>query len=176
MTDFRWYVGRTEPRREHHAAGSLIAHRIHVYLPEAPCRHLAGRKMRQCLQPLLPGYLLLRLLIGQEPWDRIRNTPGMIASHPVLTTAGHFAPIPHKAVEIIRDMEQRINAPIVEESWQIGQNVHVSTGPLDEYYAELPGIILSLVDLANKGRIKVATTMLGRLTSLDVPAAQVRAA
>ncbi len=176
MTDFRWYVGRTEPRREHHAAGSLVAHRIQVYFPEIPSRKLAGRKMRLCLEPLMPGYLFLRLLTGQEPWVRIRNTPGMISSCPVLTAAGRFASIPAKAVEIIRGVEERLNAPITTKPWEIGQKVQISTGPLDDYYAELPGIIESLANLDRKGRITVTAWMLGRLTSLDVPVTQVCAA
>lgn len=176
---WRWYVARTERAREHTAAAQLIGRRIKVYLPSCPVVRFTRHRRRVVLVPILPGYLFLHLPDDDQQWGRIRNTVGILSGDPILRVNGLYAPIPDRAVEIIHEVEtQLVQAakPKPKPNYRLGQHVIVRTGPTDEYYAELRATIVDISRLDNKGKLLVAGDLLGRLTTIEVAAAQIRAA
>lgn len=170
----RWYVLLTEPQREKTAAAGLIAHRVDVYLPELPHRKLCGRKMRTTLMPMMPGYLLARLVPDLEPWHRIRATPGIRAGHPALMCDGRYATIPDAAVQVIQAKEARLCERPCERpgALKIGDKIEAIAGP----FAWLHGKIDDLSRLDSHGRVKAAFMIFGQLTKVEMNVSEIRAA
>lgn len=173
MMKRRWLILLTEPRREHIAAASLIAHRVDVYLPEYPRRPFARKSTRERLEPMFPGYLLAHLPAGKEPWKRIRITPGICCSHPALRVGDHLATLPDVAIQIIRAKEAKLCKWVTERpgAYRVGQEIEIVDGPFAWFAAKIE----ELASLGTKGRITASVSMFGRVCSVDLDAAQIRA-
>jgi transcriptional antiterminator RfaH len=169
-----WHIGRTEAHREHIAAAGLIARHVRVYLPEIPCHRRCGRRSRNVLEPLFPGYLFLNL----HPWDSwtlIRSVNGMLVHRPYLGN-GVPAIISPAIVDAIKSHEQELIQGPKPSPFRVGQAVEVA---LEDHFgrlSELHAIIESLAKLDRQGRIKVGTAFLGQIVSMEVDASKVRLA
>lgn len=73
----QWYVVYTKPRQEAVAQENLERQSYEVYLPLiAQPRRQRGR-WRQCIEPLFPRYLFVRLSLGCDDIGPIRYTTGV---------------------------------------------------------------------------------------------------
>lgn len=173
-TQKRWYVLLTEPRRERLAAAGLIARRVDVYLPEFPVRRRHGRKMRQILVPLLPGYLLAPFDPANIPMSRIHATLGLRASGPLMKVDGRYTIVPQHAIAIVQAKEARLCKTVSERpgAFHEGDPIEVTDGP----FAWFRGAIEDISKLDTQGRIGAAISLFGRLVSIELEASQIRAA
>jgi transcription antitermination factor NusG len=174
VRDPGWYVLLAHPREERRAASRLIAHGLKVYLPELPVRRLAGRKMQERNEPMLPTYLFLRQS-PQTPWWRVRVTPGIrfgMGGHCALMSGDRYAVVPAVAMEIIFAKESRLCARPDErpEAPAIGKIAEV----IDGSFAWLRGVIEGIDRLDSHGRIDLALEILGRLVTVDLEVSQIR--
>lgn len=174
---WNWYVARTEPRKEHTAAFNLIERNIQIYLPEIPGRRLFGRKFREVPTAMLPGYLFLHLISGSEPWGIIRSINGILTADPVLRDDAGPRPIPEMALEIVRKAEHEQNEGRQSKvaKFQLGQSVTVS-GAEEAFWQSFKAVVSDISKLDHKGRVSVSSNWFGRLVTLDVPVAQIKAA
>ena len=182
-TYFRWYVGRTEPRREHLAAAGLTRHRIKSYFPEFFTSRRCGHRRRNVLEPMLPGYVFLYLPWLREPWEIIRGINGILAHRPFLSADGHPKAIADQVVKAVRDVEALYRRWDEEEQLQfagrqfrIGQSVEVEFTDHFGTVSSFRAIVENIAKLDRQGRIRVTAEWLGGLTSMDVPATKIKAA
>jgi transcriptional antiterminator NusG len=120
-------------------------------------------KRRHVQRRIFPGYVLVRMLMSDESWYVVRNTPGVTS---FVGSGNKPVPLQEKEVRgILKQMKQE--APKVKVEYELGETVRVVDGPFAEF--------LGRVDEINgeKGKLKVLVTMFGRETPLELDLLQV---
>ncbi len=114
-------------------------------------RHSVQRKT-------FPGYVLVRMLMDDDTWYALRNTPGVTGFVNV-----NNKPVPLGETEvqtIIKGMTTV--APPVKLSFQAGDAVRIIDGP----FADFRGVIDEVNN--EKGKIKVLVSFFGRETPVEL--------
>lgn len=107
---------------------------------------------------VFPGYVLVRMLMDEDTWYQLRNTPGVTGF-----VSQDNKPLPllgDIATTMMEEMEQE--APKVTVSFQMGDRVRIIEGPFADFTGE--------VDEVNneKGKIKVLVSFFGRETPVEL--------
>jgi transcriptional antiterminator NusG len=113
---------------------------------------------------MFPGYVLVEMIMTDETWYVVRNTPGVTG----FVGAGN-KPIPLKieeATEILRYMGVEEAKPKV--NFEVGEWVQIISGPFKNVNASVQEIYL------DKGKVKVLANMFGRETSVELDFGQVQ--
>ena len=114
------------------------------------------RKLVQ--RKVFPGYVLVRMIMDEDTWYQLRNTPGVTGF-----VSQDNKPLPllgNIATTMMEEMEQE--APKVIVSFQMGDKVRIVEGPFADFTGE--------VDEVNpeKGKIKVLVSFFGRETPVEL--------
>lgn len=107
---------------------------------------------------VFPGYVLVRMVMDEDTWYQLRNTPGVTGF-----VSQDNKPLPllgNIATTMMEEMEQE--APKVTVSFQMGDRVRIVEGPFADFTGE--------VDEVNqeKGKIKVLVSFFGRETPVEL--------
>ena len=107
---------------------------------------------------VFPGYILVNMVVDEDSWYVVRNTPGVTG----FVGMGN-KPTPLSPDEVSRIME-RLDAdePRVKISFQLGEQVRITGGP----FAEFNGIVEEIY--ADKGKAKVMVSFFNRETPVEV--------
>ncbi|MBU0981171.1 transcription termination/antitermination protein NusG [Patescibacteria group bacterium] len=114
---------------------------------------------------LFPGYVLVDMIVDDESWYVVRNTPnvtGFVGSGTI--------PVPVSAEEygIIERHMGEDNQPKFKISLDVGDLVMVLDGPFAGYEG-----VIKVID-QEKGKVKVNITMFGRETAVELDFDQVK--
>jgi transcriptional antiterminator NusG len=124
-----------------------------------------GRKV-EGERKLFPGYVLVKMELTDEAYHLIKNTPKVTG---FLGSDNKPMPLPDaEAQQLIRQMQEGIErGPVSSVTFEIGEQVRVSDGP----FASFNGTVEE-VDQA-RSRLKVAVSIFGRATPVELEFAQV---
>lgn len=170
--DARWYVVHTYSGHENKVSANL-KQRIEtmklqgkIFDIVVPTRNIVtvkhGKKEEQ-KEKIFPGYILVRMILGDESWLAVRTTQGVTA----FVGAGNKpTPISDKEVQtILKFMQQE--APKYKASFSVGEAVKIVDGP----FADFLGSIDSIDE--EKGKLKVLVSIFGRETPVELDFLQV---
>lgn len=167
-TGRHWYVIHTYSGYEH-AVRQALLQRIDsmnmqdkifdVVVPEEEQIILKKGKPKTEKKRLFPGYVLVDMVVDDDSWFVVRNTPnvtGFVGSGTI--------PVPVSIEEfgIIERYLKKDNQPKFKISFEKGDLVMVLTGP----FAGYEGLIHSIDE--EKGKVKVMATIFGRETSVEL--------
>lgn len=107
---------------------------------------------------VFPGYVLVRMLMDEDTWYQLRNTPGVTG----------FVSQDNKPLPLLGDIATTIKEEVEQESpkvnitFQMGDRVRIVEGPFADFTGE--------VDEVNqeKGKIKVLVSFFGRETPVEL--------
>jgi transcription termination/antitermination protein NusG len=112
-----------------------------------------------------PGYVLVKMELNDETWHLVRNTAKVTG---FLGAGGRPMPIPDAEAErIVRQMQEGIEHPRPLVSFLPGDQVRVSDGP----FSSFSGVVEEVDE--GKGRLKVAVSIFGRATPVELEYSQV---
>ncbi len=171
---WEWYVIRVISGTEENVRQSLMQRReafglenyiLDVFVPthDAVSVRSGGKKVTR-KKNIFPGYILVQMIVTNESWYIVRNTPNVTG----FLGAG-TVPVPVSGAEL--DQLKGILTEKSEEyktDMQVGDYVTVKDGPFE--WSE--GKIIELN--ASKGLVKIMINLLGRDTPVEIEFASVK--
>jgi transcriptional antiterminator NusG len=115
-----------------------------------------------------PGYVLIRMEMTDESWHLVKNTAKMAG---FLGDGGRPTPVKDAEVErILRQVQEGIERPKPAVTFEIGEQVRVCDGPFNSFNG-----LVEEVD-EERARLKVAVSIFGRATPVELEYSQVEKA
>ncbi len=112
---------------------------------------------------IFPGYILVRMVMSNESWFVVRNTPGVTS---FVGSANSPVPLQEKEVRAIQK-QMKQEAPKIRVEFQVGESVRVVDGPFTDFHGKVDEIN------PEKGKLKVLVNMFGRETPVELDLLQV---
>lgn len=120
-------------------------------------------KRRTVERRVFPGYLLVQMIMSEDSWYVVRNTPGVTG----FVGMGNVpTPLrPEEVAQILRRMEAE--APKVKVTFKPGQKVRIVDGPFNDFVGTVAEIDM------DRTKVRVMVNFFGRDTPVELDFLQV---
>ena len=123
-------------------------------------------KRRTIERRVFPGYILVQMLMDEDSWYVVRNTPGVTG---FVGMGNEPTPLrPEEVAQIMRRMEAE--APKLKVTFKPGQKVRIVDGPFNEFIGTVGDIDME------KAKVRVLVSFFGRETPVELDFLQVEKA
>jgi transcription termination/antitermination protein NusG len=129
-----------------------------VVVPTEEEIEIKDGKRRTVKKNVFPGYILVQMILTEDSWYVVRNTPGVTGFVGMGTEPTPLRP--DEVASILNRMEAE--APKVKFDFQIGEKVRIGTGP----FADFIGTV-SEID-QEKAKVRVMVSFFGRETPVEL--------
>lgn len=171
--DAPWYVIHTYAGYEDSVAKSLRqrAHSLNmddkifeVLVPTEKQIRIRGGKRKIVEERIFPGYVLVQMIVTEESWYIVRNTPNVTGFVGTETTPIHLSEAEVKSLKKRMGKDE----PDYDIDLAPGDAVKVTDGPFKNFDGKI-----EVVD-REKGKIKVLVNMFSRETPVELDFLQVK--
>jgi transcriptional antiterminator NusG len=176
MADAKWYIVHAYSNFERKVAESIKAdaaargltdHFEEVLVPTEDVVEVRRGRKTTSTRTFFPGYVLVKMRMSDEAYHLVKNTPKVTgflgADHGKKPT-----PVSETEVKrIIGQIEDGVDRPLPDITFEIGEKVKVMDGPFQSFEG-----LVEEVD-PDKARVKVAVSIFGRATPVELEYAQV---
>ncbi|MGE7675188.1 transcription termination/antitermination protein NusG [Lysinibacillus sp. NPDC094403] len=132
-----------------------------VIVPEHEETEMKDGKKRTMMRKVFPGYVLVELIMTDDSWYVVRNTPGVTGF--IGSSGGGAKPTPLLPEEADRLLQQMgMTDKIVEIDISVGEAVEILEGPFAHFQGRVEEID------TEKGKVKVSVDMFGRETIMEL--------
>ena len=174
-TDTQWYVIHSYSGYENKVQKNLL-HRIEsmsmqdkifqVVVPTEEEVELRDGHRRTIERRVFPGYILVEMVIDEDSWYVVRNTPGVTG---FVGSGNKPTPLrPEEVDKILKRMDAE--APKIKVSFKVGQKVRIVEGPFEDFMGTVDEIDL------DRARVRVLVSFFGRETPIELDFLQVERA
>lgn len=171
----QWYVVHSYSGYENKVKKNLesriesmgMADRIYqVVVPTEEQVELKGGQRRTTERRIFPGYILVEMILDDDSWFVVRNTPGVTG---FVGMGNKPTPLTPPEVErILRRMEA--DAPTIKVNFREGDSVQITDGPFANFHGTVDAID------REKGKVRVMVSFFGRETPIELDFLQVERA
>jgi len=134
-----------------------------VLVPTEDVIEIKDGQRRHVAKRTYPGYILVNMVMSDESWYVVRNTPGVTS---FVGSGTKPVPLQEKEIKFIQK-QIKAEAPKVRVEYRVGENVRVIDGPFSDFHGKVDEIN------ADKGKLKVLVNMFGRETPVELDLLQV---
>lgn len=174
----RWYFVHTYSGQEERVKRNLElrveamdAHDkiLQVVIPTEEIIEIREGKRVPKRERLYPGYIMVQMLMNEEGWYVVRNTPGVtgfVSSED--ETEKRPKPVALEPWEVDHILQQiASDTPVTRSGFSSGESVRVVSGP----FADFIGVV-DTID-SDKGKVNVLVSFFGRETPVELDFMQV---
>jgi transcriptional antiterminator NusG len=159
------YENKVKKNLEHRIESMNMQNKIfQVVVPTEEEIEIREGHRRRTKKRVFPGYILVQMVLDEESWYVVRNTPGVTG----FVSAG-TKPAPlreEEADKIFKRMEAE--APKIKISFREGQTVRIIDGPFTDFVGTVDELDL------DKGKVRVLLSLFGRETPVELDFLQVQ--
>ncbi|MCE7793847.1 transcription termination/antitermination protein NusG [Salipaludibacillus sp. CUR1] len=137
-----------------------------VIVPVEEETEIKDGKSKQVTKKVFPGYVIVEMVMTDDSWYVVRNTPGVTGF--IGSSGGGAKPtplLPEEVDAILRQMG--VEAPAPEVDFELKESVKVKEGPFANFIGTIENIS------AEKQKLKVHVNMFGRETPVELEFNQV---
>ncbi|HHU29720.1 MAG: transcription termination/antitermination protein NusG [Bacillota bacterium] len=134
-----------------------------VLVPMEKELEVKNGKRKTTLKKVFPGYVLVEMIMTDDSWYVVRNTPGVTGF-----VGPGSRPIPLSKSEISQILKQMgMEDPKPKIDFTIGESVRVIEGPFADFIGSVEEV------LPDRRKVKVLVSMFGRETPVELEFYQV---
>ena len=123
-------------------------------------------KRRTVERRVFPGYILVNMIMSEESWYVVRNTPGVTG---FVGMGNQPTPLrPEEVAQIVKRMEAE--APRIKVTFKSGERVRIVDGPFNDFRGTV-----SEIDM-ERAKVRVMVNFFGRETPVELDFLQVEKA
>ena len=134
-----------------------------VVVPTEEEVELKDGNRRTIERRVFPGYILVEMLLDEDSWYVVRNTPGVTG---FVGSGNKPTPLRQEEVDkILKRMEAE--APKIKVNFKVGQKVRIVEGPFEDFMGTVDDID------TDRARVRVLVNFFGRETPIELDFLQV---
>ncbi len=123
-------------------------------------------KRRTVERRVFPGYILVNMILSEESWYVVRNTPGVTG---FVGMGNQPTPLrPEEVAQILKRMEAE--APRIKVTFKSGERVRIVDGPFNDFRGTVDEIDME------RAKVRVMVNFFGRETPVELDFLQVEKA
>ncbi len=135
-----------------------------VIVPKEKKIKIKNGKRKMVEEKIYPGYVLVEMIVTDDSWYVVRNTPNVTGFVGVGTTP---VPVSKEEIEMLKK-RMGVEAPQFKIGVNVGDLVKITDGPFKDFDGKV-----SEID-QEKGKIRVLVNMFGRDTPVELDSLQIK--
>jgi transcription termination/antitermination protein NusG len=158
------YENKVKRNLEHRIESMGMQHQIYeVVVPTEEEVEIKDGHRRTVRRRVFPGYVLVHMMLTDDSWYVVRNTPGVTG---FVGSGNKPSPLLQEEVDkIFKRME--VEAPQIKVSFQPGQTVRIIDGPFADFMGSVDEVD------QGRGKVRVLVSFFGRETPVELDFLQV---
>ena len=137
-----------------------------VVIPTQEEIEVKDGKRRTVERHVFPGYVLVNMILSEESWYVVRNTPGVTGFVGMGNTPTALRP--EEVSQILKRMEAE--APHIKVTFKTGERVRIVDGPFNDFRGTVAEIDME------RSKVRVMVNFFGRETPVELDFLQVEKA
>ncbi len=134
-----------------------------VVIPTQEEIEVRDGKRRSIERHVFPGYVLVNMVMSEESWYVVRNTPGVTG---FVGMGNDPIPLrPEEVSQILRRMEAE--APTIKVTYKAGETVRIIDGPFNDFHGTVDEIDM------DRSKVRIMVNFFGRSTPVELDFLQV---
>ena len=167
MHTYSGYENKVKANLEKRVESMGMADKIfRVVVPEEEETEIKNGKKKVVKRKVFPGYVLVEIVMTDDSWYVVRNTPGVTGFVGSAGSGSKPTPLlPEEVVVLLKRMG--VEERRVDVNFEIGETVRVKEGP----FANFTGSVEEMDK--DKAKLKVLVNMFGRDTPVELDFTQI---
>ena len=165
LHSYSGYENKVRLNLEHRIASMNMEDRIfQVIVPTEEEIEIRDGARRKTKKRVFPGYILVQMVLDDDSWYVVRNTPGVTG---FVKSGPRPSPLrPDEVDKILKRMAR--DAPKIKVAFREGESVRIVSGPFADFVGTVDELNL------DKGRVRVLVAFFGRETPVELDFVQVQ--
>jgi transcriptional antiterminator NusG len=137
-----------------------------ILVPMEEVVELKNGKRSVSERRFFPGYVLVEMEMGDDTWHLVKHTSKVTG----VVGGAKTRPSPISEAEVMKivsQMQEGVEKPRPKVQWEVGETVRIKEGPFTDFNGSVEDVNY------DKSKVRVAVTIFGRATPVELDFAQV---